>query len=213
MLELYRKIRELREELQMSQEELALKTGYTSRTSIAKIEAGKIDLPQSKIALFADALHTTISYLMGWENKAPADDYSKIPNVLPLPKIIKKVPLYDGIACGDPRYADPQEVDMMELPDGIKADFAVRCHGDSMINAYIRDGDIVYIRQQEDVNDGEIAAVLIDDDATLKKVYHKPNGVVLMPANPDFDPLIYTAEDCVNIRIMGKAVACLSKVR
>ncbi len=212
-MELYKRIKELREDRHMSQEELALKTGYTSRTSIAKIEAGKIDLPQSKIVLFAKALGTTVSYLMGWEDKAPADDYSKIPNVLPLPKVIKKVPLYDGIACGDPRYADPQEVDMMELPDGIRADFAVRCYGDSMIDAHICDGDIVYIRQQDDVDDGEIAAVLIDDDATLKRVYRKPYGVVLMPANSNYEPLVYTAEDCVNIRIMGKAVACLSKVR
>mgnify|MGYP002673114606 FL=1 len=211
-MELYKRIKELREDRHMSQEELALKTGYTSRTSIAKIEAGKIDLPQSKIVLFAKALDTTVSYLMGWEDKAPADDYSKIPNVLPLPKVIKKVPLYDGIACGDPRYADPQEVDMMELPDGIRADFAVRCYGDSMIDAHICDGDIVYIRQQDDVDDGEIAAVLIDDDATLKRVYRKPYGVVLMPANSNYEPLVYTAEDCVNIRIMGKAVACLSKV-
>ncbi len=212
-MELYKRIKELREDRHMSQEELALKTGYTSRTSIAKIEAGKIDLPQSKIVLFAKALGTTVSYLMGWEDKAPADDYSKIPNVLPLPKVIKKVPLYDGIACGDLRYADPQEVDMMELPDGIRADFAVRCYGDSMIDAHICDGDIVYIRQQDDVDDGEIAAVLIDDDATLKRVYRKPYGVVLMPANSNYEPLVYTAEDCVNIRIMGKAVACLSKVR
>lgn len=91
-MELYKRIKELREDRHMSQEELALKTGYTSRTSIAKIEAGKIDLPQSKIVLFAKALGTTVSYLMGWEDKAPADDYSKIPNVLPLPKVIKKVP-------------------------------------------------------------------------------------------------------------------------
>ena len=212
-MELYKRIKELREDRHMSQEELALKTGYISRTSIAKIEAGKIDLPQSKIVLFAKALDTTVSYLMGWEDKAPADDYSKIPNVLPLPKVIKKVPLYDGIACGDPRYADPQEVDMMELPDGIRADFAVRCYGDSMIDAHICDGDIVYIRKQDDVDDGEIAAVLIDDDATLKRVYRKSYGVVLMPANSNYEPLVYTAEDCVNIRIMGKAVACLSKVR
>ena len=102
---------------------------------------------------------------------------------------------------------------MMELPDGIRADFAVRCYGDSMIDAHICDGDIVYIRQQDDVDDGEIAAVLIDDDATLKRVYRKPYGVVLMPANSNYEPLVYTAEDCVNIRIMGKAVACLSKVR
>lgn len=70
MLELYQKIKSLREQQNMSQDELAKRTGYTSRTSIAKIEAGKIDLPQSKIALFADALNTTVAYLMGWEDEA-----------------------------------------------------------------------------------------------------------------------------------------------
>lgn len=211
-MELYKRIKELREDRHMSQEELALKTGYTSRTSIAKIEAGKIDLPQSKIVLFAKALDTTASYLMGWE-ESTSTNYLNVSNVIPLPKIIRKIPLYDGIACGDPRYADPQEVDMMELPDGIKADFAVRCHGDSMINAHIQDDDIVYIRSQSDVDDGEIAAVQIDDDATLKRVYHKPYGILLMPANDAFEPIIYTENDCVSIRIMGKAVACLSQVR
>ena len=74
MLELYQKIKFLREQLNMSQDELAKKTGYTSRTSIAKIEAGKIDLPQSKISLFADALNTTVADLMGWgpEENTPA---------------------------------------------------------------------------------------------------------------------------------------------
>lgn len=70
MLELYQKIKFLREQLNISQDELAKRTGYTSRTSIAKIEAGKIDLPQSKISLFADALNTTVAYLMGWEENA-----------------------------------------------------------------------------------------------------------------------------------------------
>lgn len=212
-MELSEILKARRKELGLTLLEIAKRVGVSEAT-VQRWESGEIKtMRHGRIVKLAEVLELSPAQLMGWEDKAPADDYSKIPNVLPLPKVIKKVPLYDGIACGDPRYADPQEVDMMELPDGIRADFAVRCYGDSMIEAHICDGDIVYIRQQDDVDDGEIAAVLIDDDATLKRVYRKPYGVVLMPANSNYEPLVYTAEDCVNIRIMGKAVACLSKVR
>lgn len=212
-MELSEILKARRKELGLTLLEIAKRVGVSEAT-VQRWESGEIKtMRHGRIVKLAEVLELSPAQLMGWEDKASADDYSKIPNVLPLPKVIKKVPLYDGIACGDPRYADPQEVDMMELPDGIRADFAVRCYGDSMIDAHICDGDIVYIRQQDDVDDGEIAAVLIDDDATLKRVYRKPYGVVLMPANSNYEPLVYTAEDCVNIRIMGKAVACLSKVR
>lgn len=212
-MELSEILKARRKELGLTLLEIAKRVGVSEAT-VQRWESGEIKtMRHGRIVKLAEVLELSLAQLMGWEDKAPADDYSKIPNVLPLPKVIKKVPLYDGIACGDPRYADPQEVDMMELPDGVRADFAVRCYGDSMIEAHICDGDIVYIRKQDDVYDGEIAAVLIDDDATLKRVYRKPYGVVLMPANSNYEPLVYTAEDCVNIRIMGKAVACLSKVR
>ena len=212
-MELSEILKARRKELGLTLLEIAKRVGVSEAT-VQRWESGEIKtMRHGRIVKLAEVLELSPAQLMGWEDKAPADDYSKIPNVLPLPKVIKKVPLYDGIACGDLRYADPQEVDMMELPDGVRADFAVRCYGDSMIEAHICDGDIVYIRKQDDVDDGEIAAVLIDDDATLKRVYRKPYGVVLMPANSNYEPLVYTAEDCVNIRIMGKAVACLSKVR
>lgn len=212
-MELSEILKARRKELGLTLLEIAKRVGVSEAT-VQRWESGEIKtMRHGRIVKLAEVLELSPAQLMGWEDKAPADEYSKIPNVLPLPKVIKKVPLYDGIACGDPRYADPQEVDMMELPDGVRADFAVRCYGDSMIDAHICDGDIVYIRKQDDVDDGEIAAVLIDDDATLKRVYRKPYGVVLMPANSNYEPLVYTAEDCVNIRIMGKAVACLSKVR
>lgn len=147
------------------------------------------------------------------DDEPATPDYSNIKNIIPVPKVVKHIPLYDGIACGDPRYADSTPVDTIGIPDWINADFAIRCHGDSMVNARIHDGDIVYIRQQPDVDDGQIAAVLIDDDATLKRVYHKPYGVLLMPANDDYEPIVYTAEDCVNIKIMGRAVAVTFAVK
>ena len=96
------------------------------------------------------------------------------------------------------------------MPENIRADFALRCKGDSMIDAHIYDGDIVYIRKQPIVDNGEIAAVIIDDEATLKRFYREGNKVTLMPCNPRFSPLVYTNEELNNIIIVGKAVGYTS---
>ena len=133
-------------------------------------------------------------------------------NIIPLPKI-KKVPLLGTIACGEPILADENIEMYIGVDESIPADFALKCKGDSMINARIFDGDIVYIRQQSDVEDGEIAAVLIGDSATLKKVHKYPNKVVLSACNPMYDDYIYTGEQLSEIRILGKAVAFFSTIR
>ena len=89
--------------------------------------------------------------------------------------------------------------------EGRRADAALRVEGDSMIPRYL-DGDIVFIRLQDDVDDGEIAAVLIDDSVTLKHVYHFPGGVQLISDNPAYKPMVYTLDDADCIRVIGKAV-------
>lgn len=135
---------------------------------------------------------------------------SSIPdNIMPMPKTYK-IPLLGTIACGEPILAAENIEDEVEIPEHIHADFALRCKGDSMINARIHDGDIVYIRQQPAVNNGEIAAVLIGDEATLKRVYVHSDHVVLQPENPSFDPLVYFGEAMEQIRILGKAVGFTS---
>lgn len=130
-------------------------------------------------------------------------------NIMPMPKTYK-IPLLGTIACGEPILAAENIEDEVEIPEHIHADFALRCKGDSMINARIHDGDIVYIRQQPSVNNGEIAAVLIGDEATLKRVYVHSDHVVLQPENPSFDPLVYFGEAMDQIRILGKAVGFTS---
>lgn len=137
---------------------------------------------------------------------------SEIENILPLPKT-KKVPLVGTIACGTPTTAVENIEDYIDMSENIHADFALRCKGDSMINARIFDGDIVYIRQQPDVENGEIAAVLIDDEATLKRVFKHKDSLELRAENPTFPPLYYEGSELVTIRILGKAVAFLSEVR
>ena len=94
----------------------------------------------------------------------------------------------------------------------INADFCLTAKGDSMINARINDGDIVFIKEMSMVDNGDIAAVIIDDDATLKRVYYYPedNTIQLIAENPKFKPLIYKNEELDQIRILGKAVYFMS---
>lgn len=129
-----------------------------------------------------------------------------------MPKMVKK-PRLGTIACGEHILA-VENIETYDLvPEDIPCDFTLKCKGDSMINARIFDGDIVYIRQQDIVEDNEIAAVLIDDDATLKRVRIFGDHVVLEPANPMYQPLVFWGEDMNRMRILGKAVAFLSLVR
>lgn len=136
----------------------------------------------------------------------------KIDNLLPLPKT-KKVPLVGTIACGEPITAVENIEDYISMPENVHADFCLRCKGDSMINARIFDGDIVYIRQQPDVENGEIAAVLIENEATLKRVFKHKDSLELRAENPTFSPMYYEGAELEGIRILGKAVAFLSGVR
>ena len=125
------------------------------------------------------------------------------------------VPLLGDIACGDPLNPDASSAESVQMPDFIHADYALRCKGDSMINARIYDGDIVYIRQQPEVVNGEIAAVIVDDEITLKRVYRHPHYTILQPENPAHEPIILTPQhfQTGKARIIGKAVAFTSKVR
>ena len=131
---------------------------------------------------------------------------------MPLPKT-KKVPLLGTIACGEPILAEENIDEYIDMDESIDADFCLRCKGDSMINARINDGDIVYIRQQPRVEHGQIAAVLVDDEATLKRVYLYEDYITLKPENPAYEPKSYFGERMNDIRILGKAVAFTSLVK
>lgn len=133
-------------------------------------------------------------------------------NLMPMPEM-RKIPLIGSIACGAPILAQEHIEDYVNIPANIPADFSLRCKGDSMINARIYDGDIVYIRQQETVEHGEIAAVLIDGEATLKRVKFYEDHIVLEPENPHFRPLTFWGEEMNTVRILGKAVAFTSTIQ
>ena len=210
-----KRIKDLRTSLDMTQDELAKLTGYKSRSSIQKIESGERDITQSTIAAFAKALKVTPSVIMGWEennenNTAP--DYSNIKGIMPLPEM-RKVPLLGAIACGEPIYREEDE--WISLPNDIKADFCLRCQGDSMIDARINDGDIVFIKSCPEVENGQIAAVSIDNEVTLKRVFYYPekNRLVLYPENKAYEPFVYMNEELNDVRILGRAVMFLSGVK
>lgn len=148
---------------------------------------------------------------MGWESASPTGLYV-FDNVTEKPKH-QKIPVVGTIACGKPILA---EENITEYVNGIYADqctFALICRGDSMINARIFDGDIVYIREQPDVENGEIAAVRIDNEATLKRVYKYENRVELRAENPLYPPLNFEGEELERVSIIGKAVSFHSYVR
>lgn len=207
---IYDRIKFLREKNKMSQQELAEKVGYKTASAVNKIELGLRDITQKKIMLFAKALGTTPSYLMGWDDEE--NNIPTIANIIPLPQT-KEIPLLGSIACGEPILAEENIEDFIKLDKSIPADFALRCKGDSMINARIFDGDIVYIRQQPDVENGEIAAVLIDNEATLKRVYKYPHRIELRAENPTVKPFELAYEEMNTVRILGKAVAFTSIIR
>lgn len=196
-----------RQELGLTLEDVGNYVGV-GKSTVRKWEHGDIEnMKRDKIALLSKILKLSpLTFITG------EVEYGTPDNIIPLPKM-KKIPLLGTIACGEPILAAENIEALINADEDLNADFALRCKGDSMINARIFDGDIVYIREQPDVEDGEIAAVLVGEEATLKRVYKYPSKVVLRPENPLYDDMIYSKEEMNEVRILGKAVAFLSAVR
>lgn len=115
----------------------------------------------------------------------------------------QRIPLLGNIACGTPILAEENLEKYVDIPEEVHADFALRCKGDSMYPR-LNNGDLVLIRQQPDVEDGQIAAVLIGEEATLKRVYHISGGLNLVAENPSFAPMVCI--DRPDVSIIGLAV-------
>ena len=201
---LAKRLRELRKSRGLTLEELAVAVG-TSRQTIHRYENGTIsNVPPERVMALATALDTTPAELMGWS--AGCD------NLIPI--AVKRLPILGDIACGEPIYAEEEHESYAAADSTLDADFCLRAHGDSMIGARINDGDIVFIRSQNQVDNGEIAAVIINDEATLKRVYYYPTEgkLVLSPENPRYAPLVFVGRELNQIKIIGKAVAFQSAV-
>jgi len=202
------KLKSLRKEKGVTLEELAEVLG-TSRQTIHRYENGIItNIPPEKVVLLAEALGTTPAELMGWNT----NPFSTFNNIMPIST--KKLPILGEIACGEPIYAAEEHESFVAVDADLDADFCLRATGDSMTGARIFDGDIVFIRSQDSVDNGEIAAVIINDEATLKRVYFYPEDskLILTPENPKYAPLVYMNSELDSIKILGKAVAFQSKV-
>lgn len=207
MIELYNNIRVQRKRLGLTQTELAIKMGYADKSMIAKIESGKVDLPQSKIVAFAKALETSPSDLMGWEQTTYGFD-----NIHPIDK--QRVPMLGEVACGKPIQCIEDRESYVLAGTEIDCDFCLTCRGDSMINARIHDGDIVFVKKMDMVENGDIAVVVIEDEATLKRFFYYPQKglLVLKPENPKYEDLMYAKDELNQIHVLGKAIAFQSDV-
>lgn len=204
-------LKQRRKELGLTLLQIADAVGVTEAT-VQRWESGNIkSVRHAKIAKLAEVLKVSPATLMGWEDNPEAS--RPLPsNILPIPKFVKK-PRLGTIACGKPILAVEEAEEFDIVPEDIPCDFTLRCKGDSMINARIYDGDIVYIRKQKEVENGEIAAVRIGDEATLKKVYYNGQRIILRACNPLFPDMEYEGEALNDITILGKAIAFTSVIK
>lgn len=205
--EMSKKIKELRLSQGMTLEQVANEVGV-GKSTVRKWETGMIaNMRRDKIASLAKALHTTPAYLMGWEESQPREDANS--PLLPLPQM-KRWKVIGGTACGSPIHREIEEETVL-APADIDADRVFRCIGDSMVGAHIFDGDIVFVKTGMPVEDGKIGVVRVEDEYTLKRIYHGPDYLELRSENPKYAPIVIRG-DQQNAEIIGLAVHFLSRV-
>lgn len=236
MSKLNERLKQLRIEKALSQQELADQISLIlgdskncSKSSINMYERGEREPGVEMMEAFADFFNVDMDFLLGKsEHRSKLAWLESIDKSVDLPSLrsqvkfdnlfpIEKKPfrLLGDIACGKPITTNEEFELYIEAGANINADFCLRARGDSMIGARIYDGDIVFIRQQDVVDDGEIAAVVIDDEATLKRVYYdQESGILsLFAENPQYKALRFSGEQLDHIRILGKAVAFQSDIK
>ena len=201
-MSLGKRIKDLRIKAGLTQEQLAIKIGYSTKTSISKIENDVLDINQSTIVALARALNTTPSIIMGWEEKEaikPLDITSL--------EGLRIVPLYESVSAGFGTTAQDYIIDY--VPTVIRNDdiaarsIAIKVSGDSMYPK-IEDGDIIIVQKQDTVDNGQIAVVLIDsEDALVKKIRISKDCVELISINPEYKPRKFEKEEMNRLKILG----------
>lgn len=199
-------IKRLRTERGITQEQLAslLKV---SRSTIGMYETGGREPDFETCEAIADIFNVDMDYLLGRssvERKHPITPSPIPPGFSPMPEMVQ-VPLIGAIACGTPITAEQNIEQMVCVPSRWHATFTLTCKGQSM-EPRIHDGDLVAIRSQAEVENGEIAAVRIGEEATLKRVYLHPSFIELRPENPAFESIILSREEMNSVTIEGKAI-------
>ena len=190
------RIRILRSGRALTQQAVAEALGV-SRSAVAMWEKDEREPNLETLTQLAKLLNVPLSALVERE-EAPMPENLR-------PVRTRRIPLLGAIAAGEPIFAEEERETYVDVGSGVRSDFALEVKGESMEPLY-KDGDVVYIRRQDDVLDGQVAAVAVDGLATLKRVYHLPIGVQLMPINPAFAPMLFTAENSDSVRILGLAV-------
>ena len=199
-------IKSKRLEKELTMKELADLVGVSEAT-VSRWESGEIaNMRRSGIVALSKALSIQPSLLIDGTE-------SEIENIYPI--TTKTFPLLGSVSCGEPIYADENQETYIEAGTNINADFCLKAQGDSMVGARIQDGDIVFIRQQDFVDNGRIAAVIVGDEATLKRIeyYRERNTLLLKSENPDYPTQIYTNSELDQVKILGQAVAFQSDVK
>lgn len=204
------RLRQALDESGMRQADLASRTKIPI-ASISQYLSGYSKPRADRIYKMASVLGVSEAWLLGYD--VPKNPSHRTTNEIADIKV-KKLPMLGEIACGKPIYCNEDRESYVSVGTDVQADFCLKCKGDSMIGARINDGDIVFVRRQDTVRNGEIAVVVIDDEATLKRFFYYPEKqlVNLVAENPMYPPIIYSGEELDHIRILGKAIAFQSDV-
>lgn len=203
------RIEQRRKEMGFTLDDVAQEIGV-AKSTVQRYEKGtieKIKLPV--LEAIARVLKVNPSWLCFKSDDMEPINYNRsLPsNVTPLPEM-KKIPLVGQIACGTPILAEQNIEEYIDIPAHINADYALTCKGQSMINIGINDGDIVYIRQQEEVENGQVAAVMVgDDEATLKRFYYEDGILQLIAENSSIRPMVFVGDAIRQVRVIGRAMA------
>jgi repressor LexA len=197
-----KRLKEMRESLGLTQQNIA-DIISVSKGTISRYESRKHSPQVSHVRIIAEHLGISGEWLAGVSDEKYVDEKVEY----------KKVPIIGTIAAGKPIFAQEDIIDWECVPKSLAVDFCLLVKGDSMINAGIYDGSIVYIRQQPDVENGEIAAVIIDGEATLKRVYKMNGNVLLKAENPNSEDKMYKCKEMKDIKILGKAISYKQEVR
>ena len=198
------RIKEAREKIGMSQTDMADRIGVSKQT-LYKYENDIItNIPSEKIEEISALTGVSPAYIMGWETNQLPSEVIKLQT--------KNLPILGSVACGKPIF-DPSDGVQIKVPSSFHADFGLYARGDSMIGADIHDGDLVFFVQQPSVENGQIAAVFIDDEVTLKRVYYQQGErLVLQAENSSVPPIIIEGPDLNQVHIIGRAIAKQSAV-
>lgn len=215
-------IKSYRIEHNMSMDDFSQKSGI-SKAYISLLEKNEHPKTKRPIAPSVDSIrkaaagmgmdfNALFAMIDGNVDLSPLSELTaSFPNIHPVS--LQRLPVLGSVACGEPSFMDEEHEFYVDAGSTLHADFVLIAKGDSMINARIHDGDIVFVRKQDIVENGEIAVVAIDDEATLKRFYRYADTIVLRAENISYKDMVYTPKDHKDVRILGKAVAFQSNLK